>query len=45
MTDVHDPATRSYNMSHIRGKNTRPGVVVRKFLLANGFRYRLRDPK
>ncbi|MEI6680081.1 MAG: DNA mismatch endonuclease Vsr [Mariniphaga sp.] len=45
MTDVHDPATRSYNMSRIRGKNTRPEMVVRKFLFANGFRYRLHDPK
>ena len=45
MTDVHDPATRSYNMSRIRGKNTRPEMVVRKFLFAHGFRYRLHDPK
>ncbi|MBA4408897.1 MAG: very short patch repair endonuclease [Odoribacter sp.] len=41
MTDVHDSATRSYNMSRIKGKNTKPEMLVRKFLFANGFRYRL----
>ncbi len=41
MTDVHDKATRSYNMSRIRSKNTKPEMVVRKFLFSKGFRYRL----
>jgi DNA mismatch endonuclease (patch repair protein) len=41
MTDVHDKETRSYNMSRIKGKNTKPEMLVRKFLHANGFRYRL----
>ncbi len=41
MADVHDPATRSYNMSRIRGKNTKPEILVRKFLFTCGFRYRL----
>ena len=41
MTDVHNTATRSYNMSRIKGKNTKPEMLVRKFLFANGFRYRL----
>lgn len=45
MTDVHDKKTRSYNMSQIKGKNTRPELLVRKFLFANGFRYRLHDKK
>ena len=45
MTDVHDKATRSYNMSQIKGKNTKPEMLVRKFLFANGFRYRLHDKK
>lgn len=45
MTDVHDKATRSYNMSRIKGKNTKPEMLVRKFLFANGFRYRLHDTK
>lgn len=28
-------------MSRIKGKNTKPELLVRKFLFANGFRYRL----
>lgn len=38
--DVHDRATRSYNMSRIKGKNTKPEDVVAKYLFAHGFRYR-----
>lgn len=41
MADVHDKATRSYNMSRIRSKNTKPEMIVRKFLFSQGFRYRL----
>lgn len=41
MADVHDKATRSYNMSRIRGKNTQPEILVRKFLFSHGFRFRL----
>lgn len=41
MTDVHTKEVRSYNMSQIRSKNTKPELVVRKYLFANGFRYRL----
>jgi DNA mismatch endonuclease, patch repair protein len=41
MTDVHDTQTRSYNMSCIKGKNTKPEMLVRKFLFSSGFRYRL----
>ncbi len=41
MTDVHDKKTRSYNMSMIKGKNTKPEIIVRKFLFSHGFRYRL----
>ncbi|MGQ8338947.1 hypothetical protein ACUNWD_20480 [Sunxiuqinia sp. A32] len=29
--DVHDPKTRSYNMSRIKGKNTKSEMLVRKF--------------
>jgi len=39
--DVHEPEVRSYNMSCIKGKNTKPEMLVRKFLHAQGFRYRL----
>jgi DNA mismatch endonuclease, patch repair protein len=41
MADVHDKQTRSYNMSQIKGKDTKPEMLVRRFLHANGFRYRL----
>jgi len=41
MADVHDKQTRSYNMSQIKGKNTKPEMLVRKFLFSKGFRYRL----
>jgi len=45
MADVHDRATRSYNMSRIKSKNTKPEILVRKFLFAKGFRYRVNDKK
>ena len=45
MADVHDKETRSYNMSRIKGKDTKPEMVVRKFLHAQGYRYRLHDKK
>jgi DNA mismatch endonuclease (patch repair protein) len=43
MADVHDEITRSYNMSQIKSKNTKPEMIVRKFLFANGLRYKLHD--
>lgn len=45
MTDVHSKEVRSYNMSRIRGKDTKPELLVRKFLFAKGLRYRLHDKK
>lgn len=36
---------RSYIMSQIKSKNTKPEILVRKFLHAEGFRFRLHDPK
>jgi DNA mismatch endonuclease (patch repair protein) len=41
MADVHSKETRSYNMSRIKSKNTKPEMLVRRFLHRNGFRYRL----
>ena len=32
---------RSYNMSRIRARNTKPEIQVRKFLYSNGLRFRL----
>ena len=36
---------RSRNMAAIRAKNTKPEIIVRKFLWAHGFRYRLNHPR
>lgn len=41
MADVVDAATRSRMMAGIRGKDTKPELIVRKFLHQQGFRYRL----
>ena len=41
--DVHSKEIRSYNMSKIKGKNTKPEEIVRKYLFAHGFRYRKND--
>lgn len=38
--DVHTKEVRSYNMSRIRGTNTKPEETVRKYLFSKGFRYR-----
>ena len=45
MADVHTKEQRSYNMSRIKGRDTKPEMVVRRFLHANGFRYKLHDKK
>jgi DNA mismatch endonuclease (patch repair protein) len=41
MADIHDKATRSFNMSKIRGTDTKPELLVRKYLHSAGLRYRL----
>lgn len=43
--DVHNKEIRSYNMSQIKGKNTKPEEIVRKYLFAHGFRYRKNDKR
>lgn len=45
MGDVHTPEQRSFNMSRIHNKNTKPEEVVRKYLFSRGFRYRKNDPR
>ena len=45
MADVHTPEQRSYNMSRIRSKNTKPEELVRKYLFSQGFRYRKNDAR
>ncbi len=39
--DVLTPEQRSYCMSRIQGKDTKPEMIVRKVLHALGYRYRL----
>lgn len=41
MADVHTPEQRSYNMSRIKGRNTKPELIVRSALHRAGFRFRL----
>lgn len=43
--DVHSKEVRSYNMSCIKGKGTKPEEMVRKYLFSQGFRYRKNDKK
>ena len=43
MADIKSKDARSYNMSRIRGKNTKPEEIVRKYLFSRGFRYRKND--
>lgn len=45
MADVHSKEVRSYNMSRIRGKNTKPEELVRKYLFSKGLRYRKNDKR
>ncbi len=41
MSDVVSPQIRSRMMAGIKGKNTRPEIVVRKLLFSAGLRFRL----
>lgn len=41
MVDVVDSATRSRMMSGIRGRNTKPEILIRSILHRQGFRFRL----
>ena len=41
MADVHTKAQRSFNMSRIRDKNTKPEILVRSMVHRMGYRYRL----
>lgn len=43
MADIKTKEARSYNMSRIRGKDTKPEEIVRKYLFSKGFRYRKND--
>ena len=41
MTDVLTKEQRSFNMSRIRNKNTRPEIIVRSIVHRMGYRYAL----
>jgi DNA mismatch endonuclease, patch repair protein len=41
MVDIVDSATRSRMMSGIRGRNTKPEILIRSLLHRQGFRFRL----
>ncbi|MBK9728984.1 MAG: DNA mismatch endonuclease Vsr [Saprospiraceae bacterium] len=43
MADVHSKSIRSYNMSQIRSKDTKPELIIRRFLHSQGYRFRLHD--
>lgn len=45
MTDTHTPPQRHANMAAIRGKDTKPEMLVRRYLWRHGFRYRLNHPR
>lgn len=45
MTDIKTKEERSRNMAAIKSKDTTPEMLVRRFLHAAGFRYRLHERK
>lgn len=45
MPDHLTPDQRHKNMAAIRAKNTKPEIIVRKYLWIHGFRYRLNHPR
>ncbi len=45
MPDVHTNEVRSFNMSQIKGKNTKPEMLVRRYLHSKRLRFRLHDSK
>ena len=45
MTDKMTPEQRHRCMSAIKGKDTKPEIMVRKYLFSRGLRYRVNDKK
>jgi DNA mismatch endonuclease (patch repair protein) len=45
MADIVSEAQRSYNMSRIRSKNTKPELLVRSILHRMGYRFTVNGPK
>jgi DNA mismatch endonuclease (patch repair protein) len=45
MADIFSKTKRSEIMSKVSGKETKPEIFIRKFLFAQGFRYRKNDKR
>lgn len=45
MTDTVSKSRRSEIMRNVKGKHTKPEIIVRKYLHSNGFRFRIHDKK
>lgn len=45
MADVKSPEDRSRNMAAIKGKDTKPEMIVRKYLFSRGMRFRVQVRK
>ncbi len=45
MVDTLSREKRSWNMSRIKGKDTKPEIILRSMLHKSGFRFRLHDSK
>ncbi len=45
MTDVFDKEKRSEVMSKIRGKDTKPEIILRQYLFSKGLRFRKNDKR
>ena len=45
MTDIKTPEERSRNMAAIKGKDTKPEMIVRKYLFSRGLRFRVNNRK
>ena len=45
MVDKFTKETRSYVMSQIKGKDTKPEILVRKYLFSKGLRFRKNDKR
>lgn len=45
MTDIMSPEQRSRCMAAIKGKDTKPEMIVRRYLFSKGLRYRVNNRK
>lgn len=45
MSDIKTPEERSQNMAAIKGKDTKPEMIVRKYLFSRGLRFRVQVRK